>query len=223
MTGRSTDKLKKLEQELPGVNTYTMDMTQHRVLGKDIATLFMKFPNIDTVWINGGILRVAKIQDINSSTDEDIENEVATNVTAPFIIARHVIPRLLAKDRETTIMITGSGLGFMPSGALFPVYCSTKAAIHSYCVGIRQALKGTKLNVIELVPPLVDTGLAADFKDLVNVPSMTLSDFVDDSFLVLDNELASSIKEIAPGTAGPRVRLWRESIGKAMAERGLDD
>lgn len=224
VTGRSQRKLEQLKNDLPGLQTYAMDMTKLDMLGKDVAELFKLYPDIDTVWINGGIQHTSSIKDASSSTDEEIVAEISTNVTGPMIIARHVVPLLVAKQTETTIMLTGSGLGFMPLGSMFPVYCATKSAIHSYTVGIRQALKDTSVNVIELVPPYVSTGLDSAHKDVVkNIPALTLENFVEQCFQLLDAQPAKDIKEIAPGTAGPRVALWRDSVGKGMTERGIGD
>ena len=50
-----------------------------------------------------------------------------------------------------------SGLAFVPL-VMTPTYTATKAAIHAYTVAMREALKG-KVEVIELVPPAVQTGL----------------------------------------------------------------
>lgn len=40
-----------------------------------------------------------------------------------------------------------------------PVYCATKAAIHSFTQSLRIQLKGTAVTVIELAPPGVETPL----------------------------------------------------------------
>jgi uncharacterized oxidoreductase len=135
VTGRRANKLEEMEQYLPGLSTYVMDMTNFSALPKDVETLFSKYPDIDTVWVNGGIQMVSDIKDASSTTDERIQEEVTINVTAPMILGRHVIPRLVKQSNETNFMITGSGLGFIPVGSLFPIYCPTKAAVHYYCVG----------------------------------------------------------------------------------------
>ena len=45
-----------------------------------------------------------------------------------------------------------------------PVYCATKAAIHSFTLSLRHQLKATGVRVIEIVPPIVDTGLGGGIR-----------------------------------------------------------
>lgn len=58
-----------------------------------------------------------------------------------------------------TIINTSSGLAFVPLPAA-PIYCATKAAIHSYTQSLRFLLEGTGVEVIELTPPAVKTDMA---------------------------------------------------------------
>jgi uncharacterized oxidoreductase len=61
-------------------------------------------------------------------------------------------------------MNVSSGLAFMPL-ALTPTYCATKAAIHSYTQSLRYQLRGTRIEVLELVPPYVATDLMSGKSD----------------------------------------------------------
>jgi uncharacterized oxidoreductase len=223
VTGRRANKLQEMEKELPGLKIYTMNMTDFGSTAKDVETLFSRYPNIDTVWINGGLQYASSPKDASSTTDAKIEDEVTLNVTAPMILGRHIIPQLLKKDGETNFMITGSGLGFLPAGGLFSVYCATKAAVHSYCVGIRQALKDTNVNVLELVPPYVGgTELGAEHADkLAGVKPMPMEDFTNDVFKILEENEAKDLKEIAAGTAQPRVDAWRKGTGEMLVSSGM--
>jgi uncharacterized oxidoreductase len=52
-------------------------------------------------------------------------------------------------------------LAFVPM-ATTPTYCATKGAIHSYAQSLRYQLKGTDVQVIELIPPYVQTELMGE-------------------------------------------------------------
>jgi uncharacterized oxidoreductase len=64
---------------------------------------------------------------------------------------------LLGKPRAAILNVT-SGLAFMPS-ALTPTYCASKAALHSYTQSLRFQLRDTSVQVIEIIPPHVQTAL----------------------------------------------------------------
>ena len=46
-----------------------------------------------------------------------------------------------------------------------PIYCATKSAIHTYSLLLRQQVKDTSIKVVEIVPPMVDTGLNKKGRD----------------------------------------------------------
>jgi uncharacterized oxidoreductase len=68
-----------------------------------------------------------------------------------------LIPRL-RKQRYAAIVNIPSGLGFTPLAAV-PVYCPTKAALHSLSLSLRHQLLGTRVRVLEVAPPMVATEL----------------------------------------------------------------
>jgi uncharacterized oxidoreductase len=92
-----------------------------------------------------------------------------------------------------------------------PVYCTTKAALHSFTLSLRWQLRDSPVKVIEVIPPAVDTDLQAPglHKFGVNV-----DEFADHVFLELD---AGKI-ETAYGTAFSASRASREELD-AIYER----
>ena len=68
------------------------------------------------------------------------------------------------KQKESAIINVSSGLGFVPL-AICPVYCATKAAVHSFCISLRHQLKNTSIKVFEIIPPIVDTELDKGARD----------------------------------------------------------
>jgi uncharacterized oxidoreductase len=67
------------------------------------------------------------------------------------------MPHLLARGHAAIVMVT-SGLAFVPLAGT-PVYCATKAALHSFTLSLRHQLRETTVEVIEVIPPAVDTDL----------------------------------------------------------------
>jgi uncharacterized oxidoreductase len=92
----------------------------------------------------------------------------------------------LLKQPDGAILTITSGLAFLPM-AITPTYCATKAAIHSYSQSLRYQLSSTKLQVIEIIPPYVRTGLmgagqAADER------AMRLDDFINETMAIIKSQ-----------------------------------
>jgi uncharacterized oxidoreductase len=86
----------------------------------------------------------------------DAEATITTNLLGPIRLIDALIDHLVGQP-DAAIVNVSSGLAFVPLVAT-PTYDATKAAIHSYTVALRHALAG-RVEVIELVPPAVQTGL----------------------------------------------------------------
>jgi uncharacterized oxidoreductase len=97
-----------------------------------------------------------------------------------------------------------SGLSFVPL-ANVPVYCATKAALHSFTMSLRWQLKDTPVEVIEIVPPAVDTDLQAPGLHTFGV---NVDEFADHVF----TGLVAGEAEIAYGTALAGSRASREQL-----------
>jgi uncharacterized oxidoreductase len=82
-------------------------------------------------------------------------------------------------------LTVSSGLAFMPL-AITPTYCATKAAIHSCTQTLRYQLKGTSVQVLELIPPYVQTELTG-VRQAVDPNAMPLKDFISETMNILAN------------------------------------
>jgi len=85
------------------------------------------------------------------------DNEIRCNLEGPVYLSALLTPHLMIQ-RESAIVNVSSGLGFVPL-AIMPIYCATKAAIHSFSVSLRRQLAQTAVKVFEVIPPTVDTEL----------------------------------------------------------------
>lgn len=95
---------------------------------------------------------------------------------------------LITKDNAAIINIS-SGLAFVPI-AFMPVYCATKAALHSMTLSLRHQLKEYAVKVFEIAPPSVNTELGHDRKeDKTQLHrGLPISDFIEEAMRAITND-----------------------------------
>jgi uncharacterized oxidoreductase len=103
---------------------------------------------------NAGIQRA---ENLTTGGPGRAEQSINVNLLGPIRLTAALLHSMLSKPRATIINVT-SALAFMPS-ALTPTYCATKAAMHSYTQSLRFQLRDSDVQVIEIIPPLVQTAL----------------------------------------------------------------
>jgi uncharacterized oxidoreductase len=85
------------------------------------------------------------------------ERTIWLNLHAPIRLITALMTALQTRPEAMIVNVT-SGLALAPSAGS-PVYCATKAALRSYTQSLRAQLKGTRIHVLEALPPLVDTAM----------------------------------------------------------------
>jgi len=176
--GRRSEKLEQARAKHHALHTHVCDVSEasERVALADWA--FAKFPQLDVLLNNAGIQNHL---DLTSNPDwKTIHQEIATNIEAHIHLATLFVPRLTKRPRAAIINVT-SGLAFVPRAAV-PVYSATKAAMRSFTLSLRRQLAGTSVEVLEIIPPAVDTDLGGVGLHTWGVP---LKDFADAAFAQL--------------------------------------
>jgi len=109
------------------------------------------------------------------------------------------------------IVNVSSGLAFAPMADV-PVYCATKAAIHSFTLSLRHQLKATGIRVVEMAPPIVDTGLGSGTRSqgTSSAHMMSPDDFATEALAQLEGDQ----NEIMVGMAANTRKL-----GEALFDR----
>ena len=154
--GRRENKLKEVKDKLPQIHTRVCDLSKEKERKSLYDWVSSNFKDINILVNNAGIQRMVNLR--KGTRDLfDGEDEIEINLTAPVHLSAYFIP-LLLKRKEAAIVNISSGLGFVPIASM-PVYCATKAAIHSFSLSLRHQLKDTSIKVFEIIPPIVDTGL----------------------------------------------------------------
>jgi uncharacterized oxidoreductase len=111
---------------------------------------------------NAGIQK--EINFLSGATNlNDDENEIEINLTASIHLCALFIPHFLPQKKECAIVNVTSGLAFIPL-KIVPVYCATKAALHTFSISLRSQLAKTNIHVFEVAPPIVKTELHREAK-----------------------------------------------------------
>lgn len=119
-----------------------------------------EFPNINMLFNNAGIQKEVDFTTGAYNLNEE-ENEVEINFTAAVHLSALFIPYFLKQQNECAVVNVTSGLAFIPL-KIVPVYCATKAALHTFTVSLRSQLFKTNIHVFEMAPPIVKTELHRD-------------------------------------------------------------
>ena len=199
--GRRADKLQAATLAHPGLHAHVADVGSPPGREALVAWAASEFPRTNVLVNNAGIQRRLCLAD-NEPWDQTRE-EIATNLEAPIHLARLFIPHLLKQERAAVINVT-SGLSFSPMAAV-PVYCATKAALHSFTLSLRQQLKDTPIQVIEIIPPAVDTDLGGPGLHTFGV---NVNAFADDVMA----KIQAGAVEAAYGFAEEASRASREQL-----------
>jgi uncharacterized oxidoreductase len=153
--GRREDKLQEAQTKHPQLITRVCDVAdaEERAALFDWAT--RELPALNVLVNNAGIQQRFALQ--AAPNWQHIHNEIAINFDAPVHLSTLFIPHLIQQPRAAILNVS-SGLAFSPL-AFAPVYCATKAALHSFTLSLRHQLAGTRVEVIEIIPPAVQTDL----------------------------------------------------------------
>jgi uncharacterized oxidoreductase len=155
VTGRDQERLDAAKQSLPGVHGFKSDVADPSAIAALYAAVVAQFPALDTLVNNAGIMRNLDINQSRGLTDVTREIEINLNGTVRMI--QQFLPHLKTRPNALIVNVS-SGLAFLPL-PLSPVYCATKAAIHSLTLSLRVQLEGTGVTLVELAPPGTETPL----------------------------------------------------------------
>jgi uncharacterized oxidoreductase len=179
IAGRRKALLDDVTTANKGMMSAILDIENAAAITAFAAHIAMDHPKLNAVIHNAGIMRAEMLKD---AMLDDAEATIATNLLGPIRLNAALLPHLLGQP-QATIMTVSSGLAFLPL-ALTPTYCATKAAIHSYTQSLRYQLKDTKVQVLELVPPWVQTELMGPAQ--ASEPrAMPLKDFIAEVMSIL--------------------------------------
>jgi uncharacterized oxidoreductase len=156
--GRRSARLEEAQRKLPQIQVRQCDLSRQTDRESLFSWVTDQYQCLNILVNNAGIQRAIDLRQGAAQLLHG-EDEVQVNLVALIHLSACFAPLLMDK-KEAAIINVSSGLAFVPIAAM-PVYCATKAAVHSFSVSLRHQLARTSVRVFEIVPPAVDTELGA--------------------------------------------------------------
>jgi len=150
--GRRESVLKEVSDKFPAVITKVCDLSVESERIGLYNWIEENHSDINVLINNAGIQQWMTIEDADFY--HRMKNEIKTNIEAPL----HLISLFINLKSIKTIINVTSGLSFSPLSKV-PVYCATKAFFHSFTLSARHLLKSKNIEVIEMIPPALNTDL----------------------------------------------------------------
>lgn len=179
ISGRRKDLLDKIAAE-DGIEGVTLDVA-------DPASIAAAFEQVTSTHDVNVLVTMAGIMQVEDLRDPGhvatAERTIEINLLGTIRAVATFTPYLLTQ-RDPAILTVSSGLASVPL-TITPTYSATKAAIHSYTQSLRIQLADTGLQVIELVPPAVQTTLLNQQDD---ERAMPLDEYLDETMNILQQQ-----------------------------------
>lgn len=161
IAGRREELLTSITAENEGMDSVVLDVADPASIQRCFETVTAAHPGLNVVVNNAGIMLP---EDLTGPAHLDVaEATVVTNLLGPIRVLAAFVP-FLSSRHAAVVMNVSSGLAFVPLPAT-PTYCATKAAIHSFTESLRVQLAGKDVQVLELIPPAVQTDLMGQSDD----------------------------------------------------------
>jgi len=196
--GRRETVLKQVSNKFPSVITKVCDLSSEADRIELYNWVAENHSDLNVLVNNAGIQNWMNISDSNFY--QKSSDEITTNVLAPI----HLTNLFMSLSSLKTIINVTSGLAFIPL-AKVPVYCATKAFMRSFTLSLRHMLRSTGIEVIEMIPPALNTDLGGKG---IHDGQPAVSDFVESVF----QQMKEGKTELTFGTSTGRAKANNETI-----------
>lgn len=189
--GRRESVLNEVKAKFPTVITKVADLSNEADRVALYEWIAENHPDLNVLINNAGIQKWVSVTDADFF--ESAKTELATNIEAPL----HLTSLFIQLQSLTTVMNVTSGLAFSPF-AKIPVYSATKAFFRSFTLSLRHILKAKNIEVIEIIPPALNTDLGGTG---LHDAHPSVSDFIVSIF----EQLKEGRTELTFGTSETRL------------------
>lgn len=220
IVGRTESKLKCTASEIGAKTYYTLDTGDVKSIPGFVSTVTKEHPEVDCLINNAGVQR--PFQALGPDYEFDLskaDQEIDINIRGPLHLSLGFLPHFHSQPNGGVIMNISSILGYLPSSVINPVYNGTKAWLHMFSMNLRTQLAqaGSKVRLVEIVPPSVETDLHRERKDPDDnkrakgaKTTLTVPEFMDD---VVAGWRADD-DTVAAGSGKALVKKWYDAYGE---------
>ncbi|MFB9126793.1 SDR family NAD(P)-dependent oxidoreductase [Paraburkholderia dipogonis] len=190
VSGRRKALLDDVANANPGIDTVVLDVDDPAQIQSVANELITKYPSLNVVINNAGIM---PFDDVSGPFDDaQAVHLISTNLLGPARISGAFVEHL--KTRPAAVIINNSSVVAYIPIATAALYSATKAAIHSYSLSQRFALRETSVRVLEITPPWVDTDLVHKSGD---PRAMQVEPFIAEIMALLESATTEVVVEAA--------------------------
>lgn len=205
VTGRRQSALDEVRASYPKIHAIQSDIADSSQIPFFARRVKGGYPKLDVLMNNAGIMRHRNLRSRTADLDEltaevDINLGGLIHTTSAFI-------DILTANKGTLINVS-SALAFVPLSSA-PIYCATKAAVHSYTQSLRFQLEESGVEVIELMPPAVKTALSDHIPEGGLIKLMSTDELLKQTFAAFKKGKL----EIRPGGANVLALMRRVAPG----------
>lgn len=203
--GRRQNRLAQMEEKNQEIVTYVSDVADSKDREALARQVISNYPDVNVLINNAGVQLLTDLTKPVNLTR--VNSEVETNFIAPIHLSS-LFAQHFATKKEAAIINISSGLAFVPL-SFMPVYCATKAAIHSLTLSLRHQLKNTSIKVFEIAPPAVDTELGSDRREdkTQSHGGLPVNEFIGEAMDAIKNDILE-----APIAGAKNSREKREAL-----------
>ncbi|TSJ44907.1 SDR family oxidoreductase [Fluviicola chungangensis] len=172
ITGRNEEKLKQATSQLENVVSIAGDVTDSESMDQLVAQIKDQHPELNMVINNAGYVDVYQL-DVHANAFSKAGKEMETNYLSIVGLTEKLLPTLLQNENASVVNVT-SIVAYYPQKTL-PTYTASKAALKAYTDVLRQTFEN-RLNVFELIPPLVNTDFSKEIGGENGIPPKEVAD-----------------------------------------------
>lgn len=153
VTGRRPDALAAVGEQLGGVPTFALDLLDVEACASVVRRAADRLGGLDALLVASG---VAAFGAASEDDDAVVEELFAVNTLGPMALVRAALSVMAPGG---AVVVVTAVLADVPTAGM-AAYSASKAAMSAYLTAVRREVRRSRISVLDVRPPHLDTGLA---------------------------------------------------------------